>query len=151
MVLNMCTLLRCNGSYQERDEQYKMVLVCNRISVWFSICSILMYLPDRYIDHNRYIRYWNCCCFCTCNRSFISVIQTLQRERYIKSKCKRHGRRKISTASKVAAVCVDMAAIFITRRKTRRKILCSCRGTCYAGIAGIFLRKTRRIILWEQL
>ena len=65
----------------------------------------------------------------------------------LKSKCKRHGRRKISTASKVAAVCVDMAAIFIIRRKTRRKILCSCRGTCYAGIAGIFLRKTRRKIL----
>ena len=100
--------------YQERDEQYKMVLVCNRIAVWFSICSILMCLPDRYIDHNRYIRYWNSSCFCTCNRSFISVLQTLQRERYIKSKCKRHGRRKISTASKVAAVCVDMAAIFIT-------------------------------------
>ena len=53
---------------------------------------------------------------------FISVIQTLQRERYIKSKCKRHGRRKISTASKVLP-CVDTAAIFIIRRK----ILCSCR------------------------
>ena len=66
----MCTLLRSNGCYQERDEQYKMVLVCNRISVWFSLCSILMYLPDRYIDHNRYIRYWNSCCFCTCNRIF---------------------------------------------------------------------------------
>ena len=35
----------------------------------------------------------------------------------------------------------------ILLRKTRSKILCSCKGTCYAGIADILLRKTRSKIL----
>ena len=90
LVFNLlvCTLLRSNGRYQERDEQHKMVLVCNRISVRSCLCSFTLYLSDRYTDHYWNFRYWHSGCFHTGCMLYLSVIQTIQREQYIKSKCK---------------------------------------------------------------
>ena len=85
---SLCTLLRSNGCNQERDEQHKMVLVCNRISVRSCLCSFTLYLSDRYTDHYRNFRYWHSGCFYTGCMLYLSVIQTIQREQYIKSKCK---------------------------------------------------------------
>ena len=76
----MCTLLRCNGSDQTRDEQYEMVLVCNRISDTLSICRITLCIPDWYISYNRSIRSRNCCCILIRHRIHLSAVQTIQRE-----------------------------------------------------------------------
>ena len=38
-----------------------------------------------------------------------------------------------------------LRSLYRINAKQRRQILCSCKGTCYAGIADILLRKTRRI------
>ena len=54
---SVCSMLRSYGCHQERDEQHKMVLVCNRISVWTGISCIPVHLSDRYPGNRRWIWY----------------------------------------------------------------------------------------------
>ncbi len=77
---SLCTMLCSNGSYQKRNEQYKMVLVCNWISDPACLCCISVYLPDRHPGNRRWIR--NRCSSSNpdCDRILIHALPSIQRE-----------------------------------------------------------------------
>lgn len=62
------------------DEQCKVVLVRNRISVWTRLCGITLHLPDRYINYNRRVRNRNSCSIPACDRIPVLTFPPIQRE-----------------------------------------------------------------------
>lgn len=78
LVFNLlCAPCFAAGCDQERDEQYKMVFICNRISVWTCISCVSVYLSDRYTGYRRRFRYLDSGCIRNYHRIFISAVQTL--------------------------------------------------------------------------
>ena len=71
------SVLRGYGCNQERDEQRKMVLVCNRLSVWSCLCSFTLHLSDWYTAYRRRIWNRNCCSICSGCSIPVPAVQTI--------------------------------------------------------------------------
>ncbi len=77
---SLCSLLRSYGCDQERDEQYKMVFICNRISVWTCISCVSVYLSDRYTGYRRRFRYLDSGCVLQLSSDFYICCSDLIRK-----------------------------------------------------------------------
>lgn len=58
----------------KRNEQYKMVLLCNWIPVWFGLLSFTLYFPNRFIIYRSNIWIWYNCCRCNNNRICLLIV-----------------------------------------------------------------------------
>ena len=79
LVFNLlCAPCFCsNGCHQTGNEQCQMVLVCNRLSDLVSLCGVVMYLSNWYIDHDRKLWNWYSCSIPVGDRIYLSAVQTL--------------------------------------------------------------------------
>ncbi len=71
---SLCTMFRSNGCYQERDEQSKVVLVCNRISVYTCLHCSNVHLPIGTLFTAGVFGFGTVVAFIFCDRLYLSAL-----------------------------------------------------------------------------